>query len=254
MNVKTFLAIFLLIFFIACEGGDKGDDSPSGQPTTSQPSPTPAPTDPPNSPPTGPGGEPPIVEPAPVPTPVPQPVPPSTEVPPDPAETFKINITFGGDAKYNTAARREKYMKAVALMKKIVASKEFKDRIFSHEYGDNDFAHMSTDPCKTDDCVYDHILDGNEKLQNTKDNEMDLEVRFYYSSSNTVGYTYGNVKYIYVNTKYFDGYSLSSVCANMMHEWLHKLGYGHDSAVTARRPYSIPYAIGGIARIVGGKL
>lgn len=254
MNLKTFLALFLILFFVACDPGKK-DDSPSEPPTTSEPSPTPAPTDPPNSPPTGPGGEPPISEPPVVTNPSPEPAPsPSPELPPDPAETFKINITFGGDAKYNTESRREKYRKAIVLMKKVVATKEFRDRIFAHEYGSNDFAHMSTDPCKTDDCLYQHILDGNEKLSNTKDNEMDMEVRFYYSSSNTVGYTYAGVKYIYVNVRYFDSYALSSVCANMMHEWLHKLGYGHDSASTARRPYSIPYAVGGITKSVGSKL
>lgn len=254
MNIKTFLAVFLLIFFVACKGGDN-KDSPSGSPDISQPSPTPAPTDPPPTSPTGPGGETPIEEPPSTTEPSPTPAPePSPEVPPDPADTFRINITFGGDSKYNTAARREKYRGAIAMMKKIVATKEFRDRIFEHEYNGNDFASMSGDPFKTDNGIYQHILDGNEKLQNTKDNEMDMEVRFYYSSSNVVGYTYPNVKYIYVNVRYFDNYAYSSVCANMMHEWLHKLGYGHDSASTSRRPYSVPYAIGSIVRSIGRKM
>lgn len=252
--MNSFLILFLLIVLVACDGGKK-DNPPGDAPTTSQPSPTPAPTDPPDSPPPGPGGTPPIPEPPVVVDPSPDPIPdPSPELPPDPAETFKINITFGGDAKYNTAARREKYNKAIALMKRIIATKEFRDRIFAHSYSGNDFAFMSNDPCKSDDCVYQHILDGNEKRKNIKDNEMDMEVRFYYSSGNTVGYTYSNVDYIYVNVKYFDSYALSSVCANMIHEWLHKMGYGHDSSATTRRPYSVPYAVGGIARSVGKSL
>jgi hypothetical protein len=255
--MKTFCLLFLLFILSACNGPkDGGDDKPSSPPIE-QPAPSPEPTPEPVPAPE-PVPEPlpiPVPEPAPVPEPLPpQPIPEITsELPPDPATTFKVNITFGASS-YNTLARRTKYLKAVEVVKKVVADAEFKNRIEGFLYnGYMQFAFMSTDPCKTNDCVYQHILQGNEKLSPALDNELDLEVRFYYASTTTVGYTYANVNYIYVNTKYFDTYQLNSVAANMVHEWLHKMGYGHDSSATTRRPFSVPYGVGSIVRIVGDK-
>jgi hypothetical protein len=31
-----------------------------------------------------------------------------------------------------------------------------------------------------------------------------------------------------------------------MHEWMHKLGFNHDTKWSASREYSVPYAIGNI--------
>jgi hypothetical protein len=76
-------------------------------------------------------------------------------------------------------------------------------------------------------------------------------VKLYYESSSIVGYTSPSISYINVNTKFFDSYAINSVAANLFHEWLHKLGYGHDVSATARRPYSVPYGIGSIIRTVG---
>lgn len=261
--MKTFLWIFAILFLLtACPGKDGSKDPveptppidvpDTNPPIDTQPEP---PAEPTPLPPEGPGGVEPIPEPTepsePAPTPAPE--PPTSEVPPDRADTFKVNITYGGTATYNTAARRAKYEKAIVLLKKVIADKQFRDLIKAHAYQGSDFAFMTSDPCKTDDCVYDRLLDGIEKLSPTSDNEMDMEVRFYYSSGNTVGYTYPNVKYIYVNVKYFDTYKLNSVAANMIHEYLHKQGYGHDSSATTRRPYSVPYGVGSIMRKVGEK-
>lgn len=73
----------------------------------------------------------------------------------------------------------------------------------------------------------------------------------YYQASSVVGYTSPSITYINVNTKFFNTYAANQVAGNLFHEWLHKLGYSHDSSATAKRPYTVPYAIGYMVRDIG---
>jgi hypothetical protein len=185
--------------------------------------------------------------------PVDEPVPEPAEVevivplPVDRAETLKMNVLIAT----TFATRRAKYEKAVALAKKVIASKLFKDMVLAHKYnGISGFANSVESPS----AVYESLLDGAERLSPAIDNEIDLEVRFYTAANSVIGYTNPSIKYINVNTKFFDRFAIPSVAANLVHEYMHKLGYGHDSSATARRPYSVPYAIGNIVRSIGTKI
>jgi hypothetical protein len=55
-----------------------------------------------------------------------------------------------------------------------------------------------------------------------------------------------------MNRKYFNKFRPYQVADNMMHEWLHKIGFSHAVKSTPERPYSVPYAVSyivkGIAR------
>jgi hypothetical protein len=82
---------------------------------------------------------------------------------------------------------------------------------------------------------------------------MDLELELYYSSRNTVGYTYPSGLKIWMNTKYFDVYTPAEVAGNVFHEWTHKLGFGHDSRYSVSRNSSVPYALGYIMEELGKK-
>jgi hypothetical protein len=68
-----------------------------------------------------------------------------------------------------------------------------------------------------------------------------------------VGYTNGSIKYINVNTKFFDQYTSSSVAANLVHEYMHKLGYGHAVSYSKARDSSVPYLLGSTVRAMGKK-
>jgi hypothetical protein len=233
MNFKTFGILFLLMFFVtACPGPtDGGKDGGNGDVITQ---PLPDPNDPGTVIPSGPNGEPPIVEPAPSEPlpPTPAPVPPTSEVPPDRADTLKFHITYPGTSKYDTSARKAKYDSVLPRCKRIVSSKKFHDMILAHKF---------TTTSRSASYVYENILDANEKLQPTKDNEIDMGVKFYYAATTIIGYTNGGITYINVNTKYFDTYNEVSVCSNLMHEYMHKLGYDHSSAKDYN---SVPYFVG----------
>lgn len=176
-------------------------------------------------------------EPAPAPTPVPN--------VPALALSFKTNVYL-----YNlTDSQETKYNKAVALVKKVVGTEAFRTRILNHKYsGIKQFVNNNG---LTNSQIYQSILDAAEKLQPAKNNTMDVGVKFYYTNNSVVGWTNTSITYINVNTKFFNQYDVNEVAGNLFHEWLHKLGYGHDSSATARRPYSVPYAVGYMIRDIG---
>ncbi|WP_408098024.1 hypothetical protein ACJVC5_03615 [Peredibacter sp. HCB2-198] len=162
---------------------------------------------------------------------------PTPNVPPQ-ALTFSTNVEL---LNFNTE-QAEKYNQAIELVKLVVATEEFRTKVLNHTYnGSKQFANNNG---LTNAQIYQSILDAAEKLYPAKNNRMDLEVELYYANNSVVGYTNGSTTQIWVNTKFFNNYKINSVAGNLFHEWLHKLGYGHDSAATAQRPYSVPYAIG----------
>ncbi|MFL5786349.1 MAG: hypothetical protein ACJ76H_17150, partial [Bacteriovoracaceae bacterium] len=180
------------------------------------------------------------------PDPVTDPTPPVTSTVPALALSFKTNVGYlaGFDAT-STA----KYNQAVAIVKKVVATEAFRDKVLNFTY--NGVKEFVQNNGLTNEQIYQDILEAAETLQPAKNNTLDVGVKLYYENTSTVGYTNGSITYINVNTKFFDTYQPNSVAGNLFHEWLHKLGYDHDSAATARRPYSVPYAIGYIVRDLG---
>lgn len=173
-------------------------------------------------------------------------VPDTTSTLPALALSFKTNVSYlaGFDSTDTT-----KYNKAVALVKKVVATEAFRTRVLNFTYsGSKTFVQNNG---LSNAQIYQSILDAAESLKPVKNNTMDVGVKLYYENSTVVGYTNASITYINVNTKFFDSYAINEVAGNLFHEWLHKLGYGHDSSATARRPYSVPYGIGYIVRDIG---
>lgn len=147
--------------------------------------------------------------------------------------------------------QEDKVHKAVALIKKVVSSPEFKDRILSHTFeGKKAFVDNKG---LTNEQIYQLIIDGSETLTPAKNGRMDIELALYQNSSSTIGYTYPNTTRIWVNTKYFNKYTPVKVADNLFHEWLHKLGFDHALKYSKDRNYSVPYAIGYLVEELAGK-
>lgn len=166
---------------------------------------------------------------------------------PSKALTFKSNINYMN----LTASQKTKYNKAVAIVKKVIGTESFRTKVLNYKYaGKKQFANNNG---KTNAQIYQSILDAAEKLKPAKNNTMDLGVKMYTAQNSVVGYTNPSITFINVNTKFFNQYTANEVAGNLFHEWLHKLGYGHDASATAKRPYSVPYAIGYMIRDIGKK-
>lgn len=156
------------------------------------------------------------------------------------AMTFDTNVTPIG----TTSSQEAKIQSAERKIKDVIASDEFRTAVLNHTYnGKKTFVDNGG---LTNAQIYQKILEGAEKLQPSKNNAMDMSVKLYYENSSTVGYTTTTSKTINMNTKFFNKYTASGVSHNMMHEWLHKLGFKHAVSYSTSRDYSVPYAIGNL--------
>lgn len=157
---------------------------------------------------------------------------------PDEALTFDTNLSM---VDFNLE-QEAKIIEASELIKRVVASEEFKDAVINHTYeGVKTFVDNQG---LTNIQIYNKFLQGAEKLTPARNNAMDAELELYYENTNTIGYTYPNTKRIWMNTKYFNNYTSSQVAGNLTHEWMHKLGFTHTASYTTSRSYSVPYAVG----------
>lgn len=139
-----------------------------------------------------------------------------------------------------------KMRKALERLRLVLNSKEFKQRVLDHTYeGEKTFVDNNG---LTNEEVYEVIMNGAEDLLPDVDHEADLDITLYHKNNSTVGYTYPNTIRIWVNKKFFANFTLGKVAGNAVHEWTHKLGFGHDFKRTVRRNYSVPYAIGTIVQ------
>lgn len=232
--MKRIFVLMLLtsLFCVSCN--KSGGDSSSSTPVT----------DITNVDTSNPDAQNPTPEPQPAPIPAPAPAPVSTI--PALALSFRTNVDYlsGFDS-----SDEEKYDEAVSIVKKVVATEAFKTKVLNHVYnGTKSYANNNG---LSNAQIYQTILDAAEKLTPSKNNTLDVGVKLYYTNNSVVGYTSTSITYINVNTKFFDSYDPNEVAGNLFHEWLHKLGYGHDSTATTRRPYSVPYAIGYMIRDLG---
>jgi hypothetical protein len=169
------------------------------------------------------------------------------------AKNFSSKLTL---TNYTLASSRSKVLKAEQLLLKVIRSPEFKKAVLEYTYRlkGKKYAGFSTTSL-TRQQVYEKIIAGAESYLKQDNNRMDLTLTLYTDNdSNTVGYTYPNKKTVYVNTKFFYDNEPVYVAQNMMHEWLHKIGFDHDFEETLRRPYSVPYAVGRLIGSVYNKL
>ncbi len=187
------------------------------------------------------------VDPVPDPDPDPDPEPdPDPDVPVE-ALTFDTSIElFDFEPDDET-----KLYKAVDIIKKVVASSEFRTKVLNYTYGGK--KQYVDNLGLTNQQIYQKLLDGREELKPEVDNQMDLELQLYYSWRSTVGYTTPGELRIYLNTKFFDSYTPAEVAGNVFHEWTHKLGFDHASSYSVARDSSVPYAIGYIVEELGKK-
>jgi hypothetical protein len=169
------------------------------------------------------------------------------DIPPE-AYSFDTNVI----KLSMNAAQKRKIRNAEELIKEVIATPEFRHRVLNYKYN-GVHAYVDNDGL-TNAQVYKKILEGAETLQPAKNNRMDVEVALYFENSNTVGYTTTLSKRINMNTKYFNKYRPINVSRNLMHEWLHKLGFKHAVKYTPSRDHSIPYAVAKIVQDIAKTL
>ena len=149
----------------------------------------------------------------------------------------------------------DKLMQAKELVELIINSAAFKDRIlnFTHD-GEKSFVQNNG---LSNQQIYDYLMSGAEMypVQTAADHMMDFDLALYkpkwYQNQNVLGYTDETTSVIHMNKNFFNQAAVNEIAMNLVHEWVHKIGFDHDFNRTARRPYSVPYAVGYIVRDLG---
>ena len=160
---------------------------------------------------------------------------------PTAALTFDTNVQVSNATETQTAKLRA----AEQLIEDVVATEEFREAVLNHTYNGVKKFHDNDGLSNLE--IYSKILEGAEELNLVRNNAMDIEVQLYYNGwTSTVGYTTSGSPRIYMNTKFFNYYTPAEVSRNMIHEWLHKVGFSHASSYSTSRDFSVPYGIGSI--------
>lgn len=157
---------------------------------------------------------------------------------PSGALNFEVNLKLDNFSP----KQEEKIQTAADLIKKVVASEEFRTAVLNHKYrGKKTFVDNGG---LSNAEIYETIIEGSEELMPGEDNEMDLDLEVFNRSDDTVGYTFPDEVTVWMNARFINRNTPAKVTTNMMHEWLHKLGFRHAVSKTVSRPFSVPYAIG----------
>lgn len=167
---------------------------------------------------------------------------------PSAALNFGVNLQM---EKFS-GSQEAKVLEAAELIKRVVASEEFKNKILNHKYnGKKTFVDNGG---LTNAEIYKKIVEGSEMLNPGNNGAMDLQLELYTANNIVVGYTMPSVIKIWMNSKFLNQNNSAEVTTNMMHEWLHKLGFKHAAKQTANRKYSVPYAVGYLTRSIARKM
>ena len=155
-------------------------------------------------------------------------------------EVYMRNFNTSDRAKVNAAKE---------ALEKIMNSEEFKQRVINFTW--NGVRQFNNNNGMTNEQIYDHLMTGSEVLIPDTVGVMNFDLTLYRSKnpwSKVKGYTTPDSMRIYMNTKFFrqSSWTVADVAGNMAHEWVHKMGFGHDYRHNEERPYSVPYAIGHI--------
>jgi hypothetical protein len=143
-----------------------------------------------------------------------------------------------------SALERQKLDRAMVKLGEVLGSREFKDAVLGHTFaGKPGFASDDRSPAE----VYAVIRAAKERYTSAADGEVDLNLELRSLSwfhRGVVGYTSEGSDTITTNRRFFSGFDESALAGHLGHEWLHTLGFEHDFKATARRPFSVPYALG----------
>lgn len=167
------------------------------------------------------------------------------------ATTIKSRMSNGLDVEIKVRnfldSDKIKLYKAVEILQTVMNSAELKERILNFEYKGEQSFHQNNG--MTNQEIFDHLMTGAENLMPEADGVMNFDLTLYTSKnpwSKVKGYTTPDSMRIYLNRKFYrkSSWTAVDVAANLAHEWIHKMGFGHDYYYNDDRPYTVPYAIG----------
>ncbi len=171
----------------------------------------------------------------------------------------KENWSFP-DRTSHERSQKEKFLQAFDAIEYVINTEEFKRRVLSYsrssdgkrEYRQN-FLWGKSENKLTNEDIYNIVMNGDEKMRPDTIGEMNInsrvkKCRFYEKPwvwcRKVVGSTSpSNSKWMKLNWKFYKKYEIASMANNIVHEWVHLLGFLHGSRNIDEEA---PYVIGSI--------
>jgi len=141
--------------------------------------------------------------------------------------------------KLNSEDRRAKMSQVALEIHQVLNSTVFRDKVMKMRTQGERSEYKKASNVE----IYQMLMRGAEVLNPVVDYTWNIYIDDYYSFKNVIGYTKLNTKYIYVNTKFFDGRITKLIGSNIVHEQSHKLGFSHDFRNTKDREFSVSYQL-----------
>lgn len=144
------------------------------------------------------------------------------------------------------AQQSEKVMQAAQLLRKILNTDTFENRVVTHEYWKGLSAvsgFKGTDLSGRE--LYDKIMSG-EDLYGGADGSIEIDLTGYWGRrfSKVIGYTYFKTIRTWVNKRFLKKMSMPKLAAHLFHEYMHNMGFNHP----------VPYDLGDIVKEIGEDL
>lgn len=139
----------------------------------------------------------------------------------------------------------EKINQAMPVIEAIINSEEFRERVISYNGGGSSYASNNS---LSNLQIYNLLMTGNEMLGGESSlGAMNFDIKRYKSKipwSDVIAYTLpGEDNIIRANERKYIDLNVAGMAGNITHEWIHLMGFMHDSANDTQ---SVPYAIGDI--------
>jgi hypothetical protein len=154
---------------------------------------------------------------------------------------------------------RSQFMELLKVVEAVLNSKEFERKVKGYTWATKGrifSGYLDTEDSPEE--VYDAIMTGQDQFHTGQDYDLDLFLTFYYSVTNVIGYTYPNTFKTWMNEKYFyrrlrTTEGRAAIVGNIIHEYLHNMGYTHPYDPNPTWHHTVPYAVGYIAEAVAIK-
>jgi hypothetical protein len=158
---------------------------------------------------------------------------------------------------FSRTSDRKKMERGFEILKKVMNSKRFQQLVYGFVFNGERTFHENNGMSNEE--IYQYLMTGGEVLKPEHDHTMDFDLSLYRSwnpFSKVKGYTLPDTMRIWIHKKFFrrKSWTAVDVAANLAHEWVHKMGFSHSYNYNPDRPFSVPYAIGGIVAQVAEEM
>jgi hypothetical protein len=139
--------------------------------------------------------------------------------------------------------------RALMLVERVLNSEEFHRKVLGFEWRAQ--RRFAENQGLTNEAILARIFDAEEHSRPGRNGTLDLKLQLVRSRnpwSRVPGWTRPGDDTIWLNSRFFrrSDWTAADVAGNLVHEWLHQLGFTHPYQATPDRPFTVPYAVGEI--------